>query len=71
MNLAGKIALLEPENTQIPLVIQCVLLGINRSSYYYKKKEKPSMADEIYDVVLTLHLKHPYMGARSIRDQLN
>lgn len=70
MNLADKIALLEPENTQIPLVIQCALLGINRSSYYYKKKEKPSIADELYDIVLALHLKHPYMGARSISDQL-
>lgn len=51
--------------------MQCNLLNINRSSYYYKETEPEEIEQSLLDEILSIHMKHPYMGSRSIKDQLN
>ena len=58
-------------NHQLSISSQANLVGISRGSVYYLPK---SVSDK--DLILMrhideLHLEHPFMGARMLRDQLN
>ena len=54
---------------------QCALLGINRSTYYYKAleiSESARQTEELRKARLDYwHTKMPYLGARKLRDKLN
>lgn len=57
--------------SKLPIGRQAKLLNISRGSVYYLPK--PVSAGDL-DIMLRLdelHLKHPFMGARQLRDQLN
>ena len=49
---------------------QCELLDLQRSTFYYKPKADPSKSLELMRKIDALHLKFPWMGSRSIQDQL-
>ncbi len=57
----------------MPYTEKCKLLKMSRSSVYYKsKKVEPDEAELALCLLLDkLHIKHPWMGARSLRDQVN
>ena len=61
--------MIEPEGT-LSVRRQSLLLGLNRSSLYYKKK---ILADEseIMNLIHEIWLKHPTMGYRAITQSLN
>ena len=53
---------------------QCELLGIPRSTYYYKPKPKDSAVDEMREAAMRaiddIHLEMPFAGARKISREL-
>lgn len=62
--------LLEPENSSISLRDQCLLLGINRSSYYYKPKSIDEETVELMRMVDKIYTQHPYFGSRQMSNYL-
>ena len=50
---------------------QAKLIGISRGSVYYKAKPVNEKDLSIMRRIDELHLEHPFMGARMLRDQLN
>lgn len=65
---------LDRENNQISLTRQLELLGISRSSHYYKTKKssKKSLDDQvIMRVIDEIYTKHPFYGMRKIKNRLN
>lgn len=60
---------------ELPIERQCKLLGINRSTYYYKAAE-PTEAERQEEEKIKgrldyWHTKMPYLGVRKLRDKLN
>ena len=57
----------------IPKTKKCRLLEISRSSVYYEPRRAEMDAEELALCRLLdeLHIQHPWMGARSLRDQVN
>ena len=55
---------------QLPLTRQSQILEISRSSLYYEAVSISDRDLELMRLIDELHMKHPYMGSRSIRDQL-
>jgi putative transposase len=54
----------------LPLTRQSQVLELSRSSLYYKAVAISSRDIELMRLIDEIHLNHPYMGSRSIRDQL-
>ncbi len=50
---------------------QAQLVGISRGSVYYKPKAIDTVDLDLMRHIDELHLEHPFMGARMLRDQLN
>ena len=57
----------------MPYTKKCTLLKISRSSVYYRSKQVEPDEQELGLCLLLdkLHTKYPWMGARSLRDQVN
>jgi len=55
---------------QLPLTRQSVILELSRSSLYYEAVSTSARDLELMRLIDELHLKHPFMGSRSILDQL-
>jgi putative transposase len=54
----------------LPLTRQSEILELSRSSLYYKAVPVSRRDLELMRLIDELHLKYPFMGSRSIRDQL-
>jgi putative transposase len=54
----------------LPLTRQSKILELSRSSLYYEAVPTSARDLELMRLIDELHLKHPFMGSRSIRDQL-
>ena len=50
---------------------QAQLVGISRGSVYYQPKPVNTVDLELMRHIDELHLEHPFMGSRMLRDQLN
>lgn len=61
-------------NAELPITRQCELLGISRSTYYYKPvcpdPEAVELKEKIMAEIDRIHTKHPYMGQRKIAKKL-
>ena len=57
----------------MPYTQKCKLLNISRSSVYYKSRRVETDEQELALCLVLdkLHIKYPWMGARSLRDQVN
>jgi len=55
---------------QLPLTRQSQILELSRSSLYYEAVPLSPGDLALMKLIDELHLKHPFMGSRSIRDQL-
>lgn len=62
--------LLESDNPSISLRDQCLLLGINRSSYYYEPKPIDEATLAFMRLVDEIYTKHPYFGSRQMSNYL-
>jgi len=63
--------MIEKKSPEISIKKQCELLGVSRSSYYYKKKDENPENLLIMKRIDELHLEHPAWGSRKLRDRLN
>lgn len=54
----------------LPLTRQSEILELSRSSLYYEAVPISARDLELMRLIDEIHLKHPFMGSRSIRDQL-
>jgi len=54
----------------LPLTRQSEILELSRSSLYYETMPVSARDLELMRLIDEIHMKHPYMGSRSIRDQL-
>jgi putative transposase len=54
----------------LPLTHQSRILKLSRSSLYYETVPISDRNLELLRLIDEIHLKHPFMGSRSIRDQL-
>lgn len=54
----------------LPLTRQSQMLELSRSSLYYEAVPVSSRDLELMRLIDEIHMKHPFMGSRSIRDQL-
>lgn len=59
--------MIEPDNIEIPISKQRVLLQIPRSSYYYKEKEISHAEFELMNLIDKIYTRRPYYGSRRIR----
>ena len=57
--------------SKLPIGRQAKLLGLSRGSVYYLPKPVSTRDLDLMKRLDQLHLKHPFMGARQLRDQLN
>lgn len=60
------------KDTTLPVTTKCQLLDVSRSTVYYQPIGKSLNPEELAlkRLIDELHMKHPFMGTRSIRDQL-
>ena len=61
--------MIDREHT-LPVTRQSQILELSRSSCYYEAVLVSVRDLELMRLIDEIHLKHPYMGSRSIRDQL-
>ena len=54
----------------LPVTRQAELAGISRCSVYYQPRPVSAAGVELMHRLGELHLEHPFMGARMLRDQL-
>ena len=55
----------------LSVVCQCQLLALSRSSVYYRPMAAPPEELVLIRLIDELHLQFPWMGSRSLRDQIN
>tara|TARA_B100000315_G_C14580945_1_gene590435 strand:+ start:3296 stop:3574 length:279 start_codon:yes stop_codon:yes gene_type:complete len=60
------------DDQSLPIIRNCALMDVSRSTLYYTPIEpEPDLEElEIKKLMDELHIKHPYMGSRSLRVQL-
>ncbi len=61
--------MIEP-NHRLSIARQCRLLSLPRSSFYHRALPTPDTELELMRHIDALHMDHPWMGSRSLRDQL-
>lgn len=54
----------------LPIVRQCQLLDVPRSTFYYARQGVPEADLALMRLIDECHLRHPYYGSRRIRDWL-
>jgi putative transposase len=57
-------------NHPLPIARQAKVLGLSRSTVYYTPKPPPAKTLSLMRRIDELHMEHPFMGARMIRDTL-
>lgn len=62
---------MERDNPNISIKRQCELLGISRSSLYYKPQAKSRVEIELMSLVDEIYTKSPYMGSRKIAKRIS
>lgn len=55
----------------LPVTRQCQILGMARSTVYYQPRSVSAINLVLMRRIDELHMEHPFMGARMLRDQLN
>ncbi len=72
MDLIGRVNLLraQKDNAELPLSTVAALLGVNRSSAYYKAKDPSETELAIKNAIDQLHTESPAWGSRQISKKL-
>lgn len=72
MDLIGRVNLLraQKDNAEIPLSTAADLLGVNRSSVYYKAKDPSETELAVRNAIDQLHTESPAWGSRQISKKL-
>lgn len=67
---ASKRQLVEEKESPLSVRRQCRLLGLNRSSYYYRNKEANEETRCLLRLIDEIYTGHPFYGARRIATQI-
>ena len=59
-------SLIDPEHPKISIARQCLLLGINRSGYYYYPVSEDALNIELTHLIDKLYTDNPFYGVRRI-----
>src|SRR5579859_2153318 len=70
LSRAARIALVERENTEVPLTRQADLLSLSRSTLYYQPAAPSAAEVALKHRIDELYTAHPYYGSRRIAVQL-
>jgi putative transposase len=62
--------MIEPKNQKLSISKQCKMLGVSRSSYYYRQKPIKQEDLDLMRKIDELYLENPSSGSRTIRRQL-
>jgi putative transposase len=62
--------MIEPSNQQLSISLQCKMLDVKRSSYYYRPKPIKPEELELMRMIDELYLQNPSSGSRSLSRQL-
>ena len=54
----------------LPITRQCAVLGVARSSVYYRRQPVPDVDHALMQRIDALHLERPFLGSRRITDAL-
>ena len=57
-------------DADLPIIRQCGLLSLNRSTVYYRLQDVSEMDLKLMRRIDEMHLKRPFYGSRRIRDWL-
>lgn len=63
-------ALVEPENEELSIVQQCILLSINRSGFYYQPRNESDVNLEIMNFLDSQYYKTPFYGQKKLVAEL-
>jgi putative transposase len=58
--------MIEPERAELSIVRQCGLVGISRSSFYYRPRGESDENLKLMRLIDELHLRFPWYGARQM-----
>ncbi len=70
MTREERMALIDWENPELPIKTQAELLGLNRSSLYYKPKEPSPEEIALKHRIDQIYTQYPFYGSRRITAQL-
>lgn len=62
--------MIDSGNNILPISIQCQLLGLSRSSYYYQLQPESELNMHLMDLIDQQYTKHPFYGARQMTEFL-
>lgn len=62
--------MIEPDHERLSIREQCMLLGVNRSTLYYRPQKVDRDTDRLMKRIDELHTAHITWGSRKIRDAL-
>jgi putative transposase len=65
-----RVALIERENSELPLIQQAALLSVSRSSLYYRPREPSASEIAIKHRIDEIYTQCPFYGSRKIERQL-
>jgi len=63
-------AIVDKANNELSITNQCKLLSINRSGYYYTKKEENMLNNELMQEIDKEYTAHPFRGVPSMTEYL-
>lgn len=69
MKVKERKAMIDRAHT-LPVVKQCELVDVSRSSIYYQTRLVPDTDCVLMRLIDEIHLKRPFLGSRRIRDEL-
>lgn len=70
LKVEARRVLVDPSHAEIAIVRQCELLGISRSSYYYRPVGVSAHDLECMRIMDEVFKKRPYFGSRRLQDEL-
>ena len=71
MTLAKRRELVDRQHRSLSIVRQCALLGVSRSSLYYRPRETPQQDLSLMQAVDLQYLESPFYGSRRMRASLD
>ena len=70
LSIKMKRQLIDSVNTIIPISVQCRLLELSRSSYYYRPQPESELNLHLMDLIDRQYTKRPFYGARQMTKYL-
>jgi putative transposase len=71
LTVEARRSMVEPDHGALSVGRQCELVGISRSTYYYRPTDVSPQDLERMRIMDEVFTKHPCFGARRLRDELN